>query len=90
MVGSNGMRDMKAMMSKMMERGKQMGSQMMPEMMTEMMPKCLTKMLPNMPKKKRVAFVLKMVATLKEQGCVGMSTEEKEDFVEKIVESARD
>ncbi len=84
-----GMGDMMGMMSKMMERCKQMGAQMMPEMMMEMMPKCLGMMLPNMPKEKRQAFTLKMVAILKEQGCVGMSEEEKKDFLAKIIEKVK-
>jgi hypothetical protein len=58
--------NMMGMMSKMME-GDQSG------MMMEMMPKCLGMMLPNMSKEKRVEFVLKMVTTLVEQGCAGMS-----------------
>ncbi len=81
MMKPEGMGDMMAMMSKMMERCKQMGAQMMP--------KCLGMMLPNMPKEKRQAFTLKMVAILKEQGCVGMSEEEKKDFLAKIIEKVK-
>jgi hypothetical protein len=43
-------------------------------------------MLPNIPKEKRIDFVMKMIDTLMEQGCVGLSEEEKKDFVEKIIE----
>jgi hypothetical protein len=46
-------------------------------------------MLPNMPKEKRIDFVLKMVTTLVEQGCVGMSNEEKADFVTKVVDKVQ-
>jgi hypothetical protein len=74
--------DMMGMMSKMME-----GDHF--EMMMEMMPKCLGMMLPNVPKEKRVEFALKMVAALMEQSQVGMSEEEKEDFVEKVIEKVK-
>jgi hypothetical protein len=40
-----------------------------------------------MLKEKRIDFVLKMVATLIEQGFVGMSEEEKNNFVAKVVEN---
>ncbi len=46
-------------------------------------------MLPNMPKERRIDFVLNMVTTLVEQGCVGMSDDEKEDFVAKVVEKVK-
>jgi hypothetical protein len=51
-----------------------------------MMPQCLSMMLPNIPKEQRIDFVLKMVTILLEQGSVGMSDEEKRDFVAKVVE----
>ena len=89
MMGPEGMGDMMQMMSKMMERCKQMGVQMMPEMMMEMMPKCQGMMFPNMPKEKRIDFTLKMVATLKEQGYVGMSEEEKKEFLAKVIEKVK-
>jgi len=72
------------MMSKMMEGGKEKEMSMMPLMMTEMMPNCLVMMLPKMPKEKKIEFVLKMVASLMEQGIAGMSEEEKKDFVSKV------
>jgi len=59
---------------------------MMPNMMKEMMPHCLNMMLPNMPKEERINFVLNMMAILKEQGSTGMSDEERQDFVARIVE----
>ncbi len=59
---------------------------MMSKMMMGMMPQCLKVMLPNMPKEKRVDFVLEMVTTLVEHGCTGMSDNEKEDFVTKLIE----
>ncbi len=74
--------NMMGMMSKMMESDQS-------EMMMEMMPKCLGMMLSNMAKEKRVKFVLKMVTTLVEQGCAGMSEEEKEDFVAKVLEKVK-
>ena len=54
-----------------------------------MMPQCLRMMLPNVPKEKRIDFVLNMVTTLMEQGCAGMTKEEKEDFVANVVEKER-
>lgn len=89
MMSPERMGDMMPMMSKMMERCKQMGAQMMPEMMMEMMPKCLGMMLPNMPKEKRIAFTLNMVAILKEKGCGGMSEEEKTEFLAKVIEKVK-
>jgi hypothetical protein len=74
-----GKENMMGMMSKMMQGDK-------PEMMMEMMPKCLGMMLQNMQKKDRIAFTLKMVGALMEQTCVGMSDEEKKDFMAKVVE----
>lgn len=68
------------MMDKMMGGGETKGTTTMPEMM----PKCLEMMLPNMPNENRVAFVLKMVTILMEHGCVGMSEEEKQDFVAQV------
>ena len=59
---------------------------MMPNMMTEMMPHCLNIMLPGMPKEDRIDFVLNMVAILKEQGSAGMSDEERQDFIARVVE----
>lgn len=75
---------MMGMMSKMMGGNDEKETTMMPHMMMEMMPKCLEMMLPSIPKEKRVDFVLKMVTILMEQGCIGMSDEEKKDFVTKI------
>jgi polyhydroxyalkanoate synthesis regulator phasin len=62
---------------------------MMGKMMEQMMPNCLTMMLPGLPKEKREDFVLEMVATLVEQGSSGMSKEEAEEFVAKVVERAK-
>ncbi len=42
-----------------------------------------------MPNENRVDFVLKMVTILKEQGCVGMSDEEKKDFVAQVEEKVK-
>ncbi len=89
MMSPERMGDMMPMMSKMMERCKQMGAQMMPEMMMEMMPKCPGMMLPKMPKEKRIAFTLNMVVILKEQGCGGMSEEEKTAFLAKVIEKVK-
>ena len=61
----------------------------MSAMMTEMMPKCLGMMLSKMSEEKRVEFALKMVTTLVVQGCAGMSEEEKEDFVAKVLDKVR-
>jgi len=46
-------------------------------------------MLPNAPQEKRSDFVLKMITTLVEQGCAGMSEEEKAGFVQKVVERVK-
>jgi hypothetical protein len=46
-------------------------------------------MLPNMPNEKRIYFVLKMVDTLMEKGRIGMSDQEKKDFVAKVVEKEK-
>jgi len=89
MGGSEGEGGMMGMMSKVMGSDKEMEMPMMPQMMTEMMPQCLKMMLPRIPKEKRIDFVLKMITTLMEQGCVGMSEEEKEDFVAKVVEEVK-
>jgi len=50
------------------------------------MPNCLNTMLPSLPKEERVDFVLNMITTLMEQGPVGMSEEEKNEFIAKILE----
>jgi hypothetical protein len=42
-----------------------------------------------MLKEKRIDFVLKMVRTLIEQGFVGMSGEEKNNLVAKVVENVK-
>lgn len=78
---------MMGMMSKMMGSCEEMDSTMMSQMMTETMPKCLDMMLPAIPKEERKGFVVKMVTILAEKGSVGMSDEEKKEFVAKIVES---
>ena len=52
----------------------------------QMVPYCLTMILPNVPKEKRVDFALDTIDSLVEQGSAGMSSEEKADFVAKIVE----
>jgi hypothetical protein len=69
-------------MSKMMQGDK-------PEMMTEMMTNCLGMMLQNMQKKNRITFTLKIVGDLVEQTCVGMSDEERKDFMAKVVEKVK-
>jgi hypothetical protein len=80
---------MMGMMSGMMADAQGTEMAMMPQMMSAMMPQCLTTMLPNIPKEQRIEFVLKMVTILLEQGSVGMSEEEKRDFVAKVVEKAK-
>jgi hypothetical protein len=73
--------DMMGMMSKMMQGDK-------PEMIG-MMSQCLGMILQNIQRKDRIAFTLKMVSALMEQTCVGMSEEEKKDFVAKVVEKVK-
>ena len=78
---------MMGMMSQMMRGGQGGGMpMMMPHMMTHMMPHCLNMMLPSVPKEERVDFVLNMVTSLMEQGSAGMSDEEKNEFVAKVLE----
>ena len=88
--------DMMQMMPKMMEGMMGMTSKagegqretemsMMPKMMMEMMPKCLGMMLPRVPKEKRIDFVSTMITTLMQQGCAGMSEEEKGNFKAKLI-----
>ena len=62
---------------------------MMPNMMKEMMPHGLSNLLPKMSNKMRVDFIMNMTSILKEQGSVGMSDEEKEDLVKKIIEKVK-
>ena len=62
---------------------------MMASIMLTMMPQCVEMVLPETPKKERRDYVLKMVSTLVEQGSVGMSEEEKGEFVEWVVEMVK-
>ena len=80
---------MSSMMSKMMGGSQEGERPMMPEMMTVMMPQCLGMVLPNMPTEKRIDFASKLVGTLVEHGSVGMSDEQKEVFVAKLVEELK-
>lgn len=89
MGGEGGEGGMMGMMPDMKGSGKGTGMPMMPQMMMEMMPRCLTMMLPNIPEEKRIAFMSKMVATLLEQGSVGMSEDEKKDFQEDLIEKIK-
>jgi hypothetical protein len=89
MEGVNMMDMMPRMMMGMMSGGEKMEMSKMPQMMPEMMPYCLGMVLPSMPKEERVDFALKMVASLVEQGCAGMSNEEKAAFVAKIIEKVK-
>ena len=84
MMGGENEGGMMGMMPKMGGYGKEMQMKMMPQMMMEMMPRCLSMMLPNIPKDKRIDFVLKMVATLIEKGSVGLSEAESREFLEKV------
>jgi hypothetical protein len=89
MEGVSMMDMMSKMMMGMMSRGEKTEMPKMSQMMPEMMPNCLGMMLPSMPKEKRADFVLKMVTSLVEQGCAGMSDEEKADLAAKIVEKVK-
>ncbi len=82
MKGCGAESDMMGMMSKMME-----GCE--PEMMMDMMPHSFGMMLPKIPKEKRTDFVLKMVSTLVEQGCIGLSDQERKDFLAKVAEKVK-
>ena len=82
MKGCEGQGEMMEIMSKMMEG-------CTPDMMMDMMPHCFGMMLPKMSKEKRTEFVLKMVATLTQQGSSGMSDEEKKTFLGKVVETVK-
>ena len=88
MMGGGGERE-GPMMSKMMEGGDETGTPMMASMMLTMMPQCLEMVLPETPKKERWDYVLKMVSTLVEHGSVGMSEEEKGEFVAEVVEKIK-
>jgi hypothetical protein len=91
MEGINMMEMMPRMMMSMMS-GMTGGSQgtgmpaMMPHMMTQMMPHCMNIMVPGIPKDERVEFILNMITSLMEQGTAGMSEEEKNEFVAKVME----
>ncbi len=76
---------MMGMMSKMMGGSEEKET----NMMSEMMPKCLEMMLPKMPNENRVDFIMKMVTILMEQGCAGMSEEEKKDFMNQVEEKVK-
>lgn len=89
MGGGEGQGGMMGMMSEMMGGGQETETPMMPQMMMEMMPQCMKMMLPNMPKEKRIEFVLEMTAALIEQGSDGMSKEEKNDFKAAVVEKVK-
>ena len=89
MEGVNMMDMMPRMMMGMMSGGDRTGMPKTPQMMPEMMPHCLGMVLPGMPKEKRVDFVIRTVTSLVEQGCAGMSNEEKAAFVAKIIEEVK-
>jgi hypothetical protein len=80
---------MSSMMSKMMGGGQKGERPMMPQMMTVMMPHALGVVLPNMPTEKRIDFASKLVSTLVEHGSAGMSDEQKEVFMAKLVEELK-
>ena len=82
MKGCESQGEMMEMMSKMMEG-------CTPEMMMDMLPHCFGIMLPKMQKEKRTEFVLKMISTLAEQGCSGLSEQEKKDFLAKVIEKVK-
>ena len=77
---------MVGMMSEMMSGGHGRGMPMMPQMMTQMMPHCLPIMLPHISPEERTDFVLNMITVLMEHGSAGMSEEEKNEFVAKVLE----
>ena len=79
------MTGMMGMTSKAGEGQRETEMSMMPKMMMEMMPKCLGMMLPRVSKEKRIDFVSTMITTLMQQGCAGMSEEEKGNFKAKVL-----
>ena len=89
MEGGEGKGGMPGTMSKMTEGGDETGMSMMASMMLTMMPQCVEMVLPETPKKERRDYVLKMVSTLVEHGSVGMSEEEKGEFVAEVVEKVK-
>ena len=89
MGGGEGNAGMMGMMSQMMGDSEAKQGLTMPRMMTRMMPQCLHMMLPGVPKEERSDFVVTMVAALMEQGSIGMSDEEKEGLVSKVLEKVR-
>ena len=86
MMGGKNEGGMMGMMPNMESGPKGMPMSMMPAMIMEMMPQCLKMMLPNIPKEKRINFILKMVSTLTEHGLTGLSAEEKNQFLDNITE----
>ena len=82
MKGCEGEGDMMGMMSKMMEGCSS-------DMMMDMMPHCCGMMVSKVPKEKRMEFVLKIVSALVEEGCSGLSEQEKKDFLTKVVEKVK-
>ena len=75
--------------SKMVENDQKVKIPIMLQMMMEIMPHCLKTFLPQISQNKRIDFILKMITILVEQGCIGMSEEEKRDFVVKVVEKIK-
>jgi hypothetical protein len=73
----------------MMQMMPQMMMQMMPQMMLQMMPQCLRMMLPNIPKEKRIDFVMKMIDTLVAEGCVGLSKKDRNIFVAEVIKKVK-
>ena len=85
LTGAMGEEKRQRMKEKMMGCCEEERASMMPQMMLGMMPQCLTMMLPKVPKEGRVGFVEKMVDTLMEGGCEGLSEEEKGNLVAKLI-----
>ncbi len=82
MKGCEGQADMMEMMSKTMGSCE-------PEMMMGMMSHCLRMVLPRMSREEQTEFVLRMMSALTEQGTAGLSEQEKEQFLAKLVEKVR-
>jgi hypothetical protein len=91
--GDGGFMEMMAKMMEMMGGDKitemSCSPEMIMEMMPQMMPHCLGMLLPVMSKEERTDFVLRMVATLMEHGCAGLSDAERRDFMAKLAEKIK-
>ena len=91
MGGGKGKAGMPPMMTQMMGGGGTGHGQAggMPGMMAEMMPHCLGMILPNMPKETRADFIVKMIGVEMEKGCAGLTDDENQALVAKVLDKVK-